>query len=446
MKEHFPDNFFADFERNLVRELVDRQQGRVSNAGAALVKKYYLNVSEEILWKNANITFDASALLDILGLEPELRIRLFEILETWSERLWLTRHSVFEFERNLNDVLARVLVGKITDCDKFSSAVDTYIESAQNLVKLGKDLDFELPDFQNVKDSLLRYQNCLPEKICSLAEQITNEKKEILQKVVDLFHRVSPSDLAEATLQPQIEERKSSLLPPYCKKDESKTDNKHGDIVVWEQIIEMACRQSQSIVFVVNDAKENWLLVKEQGAKVGPRPELLDEFCKRVPGQNISLIGLQRFIHVASKMLDLKDIAVSPEPEGNLLDSEKHEFHIMQLPILGDLENAMNHVDQVPLRQKNYFEFIVQEARRESLGIIVPGLFNAIPMRVRFSGGENSLTVSPFGAVKVFRDISETTQFLDRIGLPRSILYAPLGVSLPGGSISAITLLEEFEF
>ena len=93
--------------------------------------------------------------------------------------------------------------------------------------------------------------------------------------------------------------RYEQRVPPgYMDADKKDGDEykKFGDLIIWKDMITKAKSEKKPVIFITDDDKEDWWR-KHKGRKLGPRPELLDEF-KRETGQEFHIYKFDRFIEV----------------------------------------------------------------------------------------------------------------------------------------------------
>ena len=96
------------------------------------------------------------------------------------------------------------------------------------------------------------------------------------------------------------EERYASKIPPGymdSKKDAGQHD-KFGDLIIWKDIMAKAKTKKRPIVFISDDAKEDWWWI-DRGRKLGARPELIEEF-NEVSGQAFHIYEFGQFLRIAA--------------------------------------------------------------------------------------------------------------------------------------------------
>lgn len=89
------------------------------------------------------------------------------------------------------------------------------------------------------------------------------------------------------------------MVPPGYKDDDKKNkhggdNNKHGDYIIWRQIIDYAKEEEKNIIFITHDQKEDWWNIVH-GKTVGPRIEIRKEFSEKT-SQKFHMYSMNSFI------------------------------------------------------------------------------------------------------------------------------------------------------
>lgn len=73
-----------------------------------LFRGYYKLTENEIqnIWKNGFISLDTNVLFNIYRYSDETRKDLLKVIGKYSDQLWLSNHSAFEFHKNRISVIA----------------------------------------------------------------------------------------------------------------------------------------------------------------------------------------------------------------------------------------------------------------------------------------------------------------------------------------------------
>jgi hypothetical protein len=101
-------------------------------------------------------------------------------------------------------------------------------------------------------------------------------------------------------------ERYDTQLPPGYMDKSNKPDDKeqYGDLVLWFQLLDFATNEKRPIILVTDDAKEDWWR-EVRGEKLGPRPELVDEFVAATGGGKwFYMYSTEQFLKYAKEYLN----------------------------------------------------------------------------------------------------------------------------------------------
>jgi hypothetical protein len=135
----------------------------------------------------------------------------------------------------------------------------------------------------------------------------------------------------------QKAERRIALRIPPGFKERKEDYRKHGDVVVWLQLLDHGKGSGKPIVWVTRDNKEDWWL-RDSGKTVGPRPELIQEmyttagipFCMYTPDQFLKHSAALLKGKISS---ELKDAAQELHKVAE--ESREHEIPVTSNIVLG---------------------------------------------------------------------------------------------------------------
>jgi hypothetical protein len=97
-------------------------------------------------------------------------------------------------------------------------------------------------------------------------------------------------------------QRFEGKIPPgYLDLKDKDIPDAYGDCIGWLQLLEIARTEKKNVILVVDDFKEDWWQI-ERDRQVGPRPELLQEFC-RTTGQRICIYTSENFLRAAKQFV-----------------------------------------------------------------------------------------------------------------------------------------------
>lgn len=248
------------------------------------------------LWATCFFVVDANVLLNLYRYSSKASERLLSILGDVRDRVWIPYQAALEYHERRLDVISaetktysdtikqcKSLREKLTSSQRHPFANDALVPTVMDfLSKLEEDLEKR----RTQRDKLLSND--------PLQEQISQLFSE---KVGD-----PPSDEANAALVLEGERRYRDKIPPGYKDADKDDRRKYGDLQVWLQIIDWAKKGQKNIVFITDDAKEDWWLFHNSNI-VGPRPELLHEIAQEA-GVMFYMYRTLQFIEYAQKYLN----------------------------------------------------------------------------------------------------------------------------------------------
>ena len=254
----------------------------------------------ESLWEECVFTFDASALLDLYRVTPDVREIVLNTLERLKERLWIPHQAGLEYHDNRIQVIA------------------TGLGSYSRIPELARSL---LKEYRKTLDNYRQYRWIETEKWAGLLDEAAKkiedtiskqtrvldgfiEKDPVEERLNAIFHeRVGPPLKEMHEIYVRADQRLQLSIPPGFKDAAEKKDfHRYGDIVFWFQLLDYAKEEKKSIVLATSDSKTDWWL-KRDGKTIGARPELLQEM-HAVAGVKFHMYPLDRFVEYAQKHLE----------------------------------------------------------------------------------------------------------------------------------------------
>lgn len=265
-----------------------------------LFSEYYRPTEDEFkkLWAECTFVFDANVLLNLYRWSGETRDDFFGILEKIKERIWLPHQVGYEFHKNRPAVIL----------DR-ATVANTIVKD----LRASKDKAIEC--LRKNRSPFVKEETCqksLEEAFDAIIDSIESGKDsdkdllggdDILERIDNLFSgKVGHDGCEDAKTRAESEgkSRYEKEIPPGYQ-DNKKPTNKYGDLILWFQILSYSKAHSKSIVFVSDDAKEDWYL-QYNGRKIGPRPELIREI-KEESDANIWFYRIDQFMRYAKNYL-----------------------------------------------------------------------------------------------------------------------------------------------
>ena len=244
---------------------------------------------EKLLWQNAILVLDTSAICGLYDLTDHYRQIMVSILSCLKDRIWIPNQVKVEYLRNRvkginNPKSERYTLPSIVN--------DRFVVEVRELVRQWESNQYFHPFLNEDKLQLVKKEiEEANTHIRIVKETITNQYKLRQQEIdeiseddalLDFVNTLSTgAPLDFATIMAIMKEgdfRYRNLIPPgYCDKDKSGGVRKYGDLIIWKGIIDYARTNQKDIIYISNDLKADW--VYQEGKHKGlPLTELLAEF------------------------------------------------------------------------------------------------------------------------------------------------------------------------
>lgn len=254
----------------------------------ALFPGYFRLPDEQVekIWTEAIFVFDTNTLLNLYRYSETTRNDVIKILvKLKSEnRVWLPHQVAFEYLKGragaihsqvkaYTDTMSalRELEGKFDNKNQHPFLKE---ETKHSLEKLFSEITDELAEGEKIHKS--RFHD----------DPIKNELTEIFKDIVG-----SPfSEEQLIKLFKDGEGRYKNSVPPGYKDINKGSSNDftekmriYGDLILWQQTLDMAKDKKRDVIFITDDQKEDWWLI-EHNQTFGARPELIAEFNLKAGG------------------------------------------------------------------------------------------------------------------------------------------------------------------
>ena len=340
---------------------------------------YYRPKSEEFAqkFKECIFCFDTSVLLNLYRYTPELRDNLIKALQHTQikDRIWLPHRVGFEYQRGRIAVLLNQ-VGLVGEAEKI---IDVAIAALEKLCRtdilavnalIDPIIDPIKAELEAVKAKLHSKREAKPDLL---------EGDAILDALTELFEGKvgKPYDTEqEKAIHKKGKDRYEAMVPPGYKDLGKNSNDKYGDLILWQQIIDYAKGQDRPIILVTDDAKEDWWRIVK-GETLGPRPELIEEFTKETGGKWCYMYSTEQFLKHATKHLA---VPVTPEAIKESEDIKKHDAQEEKVRSTGvnisEALDALKRGDQWALTAAA--EAMERAGRMPDLSHIMPDLSHII--------------------------------------------------------------------
>lgn len=295
----------------------------------------FYSISDEVLQEiwSADTTlfvFDTNCLLNLYRCEDHTREEILKVMKAIAHRIWIPFQVGFEYQRSRRSIIS----DSITSLRKIQQGLQNICND--NILSHGS---VKKHLYNSLSNEALELQLQLKEPIESfINEKITPriESKVMISThdfIRDEVDSIVSDNVGALPTQDDIdainregELRYEKRIPPGFK-DGAKKDisffsgiyfqDKYADLYLWKEIINKAkSEQIKSVIFVCDDAKEDWWFI-HSGETHGPLEALKTEICKEASIDNFKLVSQSTFLHDAKTYLD--DIKVS---ESSLIEVE----------------------------------------------------------------------------------------------------------------------------
>jgi len=229
------------------------------------------------LWDNAIFVPDANVLLHCLRHPAAVREELLRLFDALKGSLWIPYQVGLEFHRNRLDVELGA-----------QDAYDVLVRDQEATIEKARDRLRQLrahPTISVAKELAALDMFSADFRARMAASQASHPTEDITAAVARLTQLLDsrvgdkwkPEQLL--ALKKEGEDRYAKKIPPGykdTKKDGGEFD-RFGDLIIWKDMIGKAKADKRPVIFISDDAKEDWWWI-HKGRKLGPRPELIEEF------------------------------------------------------------------------------------------------------------------------------------------------------------------------
>lgn len=265
---------------------------------------YYKPTDEEFkaLWRQCLFVPDTNILLHVYEYSQETREKLVEIFNHLSGQLWMPHQVALEFQRNRPGVIHRQVSA--------SADVKRAMEQTHGKLRGALSQYTHHPFLPTAKwqDEL----NVLFSKMLDEAQSGKEEYPDLLtadhlrEQIDQLFDGKVGAPFSQdrvREIKAEGKERFKSFTPPgHADRGKGGEEQQYGDLLLWHQVMEYAKQVGKPVVFITDDAKEDWWHIVGDRT-IGPRPELIDEFRHQTNGLSFYMYSAERFLRFAQDHL-----------------------------------------------------------------------------------------------------------------------------------------------
>jgi hypothetical protein len=243
------------------------------------------------LWKEALIAYDACVLLNLYGYSEDTRTDLISVIQHYADRSRLPHQFALEYARNRLSTIVK--------------QIKNYQNTENDLKKIERDHLQPKTEHPFLSEASWKafegIQKELADKRRAIEQMVTND--EYADVVLATFEgRIGPSPSAAELSQfhSDATARFAAKKPPGYKDLGPKTvPDAYGDYIAWRQLMSIAASEKRDFILVTDDVKEDWWQIESE-RRIGPRPELLEEFGSET-SQRIWLYTSEGFLRAAQE-------------------------------------------------------------------------------------------------------------------------------------------------
>lgn len=283
---------------------------------------WYLKSASEVaaLWENAIFVPDANVLLHCLRHSEVVREELLRFFDVLKDSLWIPYQVGLEFHRNRLDIQLGA-----------QDAYDALIKDQEAIIEKARDRLRQLRAHPtiNVAKELAALDMFLNDFKARMEAAREGHPKDEIDVVIGRLTALLESRVGDkwkpeqfTAIKKEGDDRYSRRIPPGYKdsKKDSGDLDKFGDLIIWKEMIAKAKAESRPVIFISDDVKEDWWWI-HKGRKLGPRPELIEEF-KAESGQDFHIYEFSQFLRFAAERYPEIKENVGQVEESLLADEE----------------------------------------------------------------------------------------------------------------------------
>lgn len=304
-------------------------------------REFFYN--EELDFKNLGedtiVIFDTNTLLNIYRYSNNTREKLIKAINNIKNNIWMPYQVGLEFNLNRRNVIEKLKKGQEDKKKDISEIIKKSINVlGQRVTDISlkstdaKSKKNEINDFIN--EGLTTFHNELAKKVDELYKMLDMEK-DLASEIAAIFE----GKIGKSYTQEQLDEKLKDAATRYERnippgyQDANKNsimyyngiefEQKYGDLIVWNQILDKASAEDiQKVVFVTDDNKEDWWYSCENKT-FGPRAELKNEMYREAKA-DFYMLNANSFLNNFSDSEDTKDLIENEVP--NTSDLEKADL------------------------------------------------------------------------------------------------------------------------
>lgn len=256
------------------------------------------------VWDKAVIVLDTNILLNLYRYSEETRDDILSVMEKLKGRLWMPYQVGLEYFNNRINTFTSI-------ADMHKSFKKKLADGRTNMLNIFNNPDTSRHPHIN-KEELGKVYDEAVKQVVDYIDKQTDRLHDystddiILNKLLAIYDGRVGEDFTTEELFNIYEEgeiRYAGFLPPGFMDEKEKRGKglRHlfGDLIIWKEILRYSKENHIDIIFVTEDAKEDWW-DKKEGNRT-PLKELIREFRKETVGQSILMYQQKGFLKASKQ-------------------------------------------------------------------------------------------------------------------------------------------------
>jgi hypothetical protein len=268
-----------------------------------------------ILASRPIFVFDTNIYLDMLRYSKSASTNLLHLYQIITDDLRIPEQVHKELEKNIPIVSGQ----RISNLKEAGTTIKNAINTCSTNVRTQLDifLRHKFSDASELSDTANSEFEKIKNAISDYIEKVVKDSNSFLvvSDVTGFFDSIWAVHTQESYKQSKLMSiytdgsiRYRYKIPPGYMDDPQSNKNSQkdgtdifGDLILWNQIIDIGNIEHRAIVFVTADIKEDWFILNGK-RPVSPREELLNEFNERTDGLDICILTSDLFVQYFSNI------------------------------------------------------------------------------------------------------------------------------------------------
>ena len=244
------------------------------------------------IYEKADIVLDTNVLLILLNTGSR---SLKEVEKIYSklikeERLYIPAQVAREYAKNKPEKIRNLY-------HHFSQKKQININTSNYPLFEGLDEYKQIEDQEKILlKQFEEYSKRITKILAEIKEWGVNDPVSKMYGKVGLGKRIIPSNLDLNKLLKDKNKRYLHKLPPGYK-DAHKDDGGIGDYIIWSEILTLAEKRKNNLIFVSGEEKSDWWS-KSTNSELHVRYELIDEYRRKSDGKSFHIINFSKFLEL----------------------------------------------------------------------------------------------------------------------------------------------------